>query len=375
MSRAAAKKNSDLNALDRLIRENKVIVCAGSGGVGKTTISAAIGVRAAQLGLRVLVLTVDPARRLATTLGLDLNQDEERLVPLQAVNSGTMFAAIIHSKKVFDQFITKHAGQPEIVTRIMKNRLYQQLSTTLAGSQEFTALERLLQAFESNRYDLVILDTPPTKHAMDFLNAPQRINALFQDSITRWIMSPEEQSKSLFSQFIGRGTRTVFKSLELLTGAQFIEELIDFFGAIHTLQKVLQSRSKAAHQLLTGKQTSFIVVTSFDSAKLSEAQFLQKELSVLGYRMRAVVINRAFPDWLPTSFDSSILGHSEAYGRILSFYQVFKSYYSERYELYEKFARGLESTIAVVRIPEYQRDICGIEDLEQLAIVLSAGVY
>ncbi len=346
-------------------------MCAGSGGVGKTTCAAAIGVRAAQLGLRVLVLTVDPAKRLATALGLDLKDASEKRVAL-ADASGTLTAAVLDSKKIFDQFIQSHASGAEIVNRIMKNRLYQQLSTTLAGSQEFTALERLLQATESGAYDLVVLDTPPTKHAMDFLTAPHRINALFQDAVTKWFMGSGEKSGGFFSNLVSRGTRVALKSLELLTGGAFIEELVDFFAAMRSIQSVLRDRSQKVHQLLTGASARFIVVTSFDAAKLQEAKYLQGELDRLGYHLKGVVINRAFPIDLPTDVaDPSPQVGAETYDKVLNFYKRFKEYHSFRYNLYDEFSRGLEKArVNVVRVPEYQRDIYGLNDLEALAQVL-----
>lgn len=344
-------------------------MCAGSGGVGKTTVSSAIAMRASQLGLRTLVLTVDPAKRLATALGISLNDHVEREVPLQNPKA-PLFAAVIDSKRVFDDFIVRHSPQKDVVGRIMKNRLYQQMSTTLAGSQEFTALERLLQAVESKKYDLVVLDTPPTKHAMDFLTAPQRINSLFQDAITRWFMSPNEKPKGILANIVGRGTRTVLKSLEILTGGQFIEELIDFFSAVRSLQTVLRDRSLQVADLLTGEDTRFIVVTSFDAAKLMEAQYLQGQLLSLGYKLQAVVINRAFPVWLPDNVTATTNSEPEAYEKVLKFYQKFKQYYAFRYNLYEQFARGLDKSVVLVRIPEYGRDVNGLDDLAELSQML-----
>ena len=328
--------------------------------------------RAAQLGLRTLVLTVDPAKRLATALGLDLADASERPVPnLNA--PGTLTAAVIDSKKVFDQFILEHAVGSDVVARIMKNRLYHELSTTLAGSQEFTALERLLQATESGRYDLVVLDTPPTKHAMDFLTAPDRIKSLFQDSVTKWFMAPEERT-GFFTGLVSRGTRMALKSLETLTGAQFIEELLDFFSAIRSVQKVLRDRSDRVHVLLKSESTKFFVVTSFDAAKLVEAKYLQGELDRLGYRLEGVVINRAFPSGLPTELTAAVPGVDAAvYGKVLDFYKKFKDYYSYRYNLYESFSRGLGPGIGVVRLPEYRSDVHGIQDLERLALALGEG--
>lgn len=356
-------------SLDQILLENRVIVCAGSGGVGKTTMSAAIGVRAAQLGRRTLVLTVDPARRLATALGLELNDDGDRPVALAGV-SGSLSAAVVDSKKIFDRFLVTHAAGAEIVERIMKNRLYQQMSTTLAGSQEFTALERLLQAHESGQYDLVILDTPPTKHAMDFLTAPQRLSSLFSDTITRWFASPDDKPKGFIASLVGKGTRAVLKSLEVLTGEQFIEELIDFFGAVRSIQKVLRERSLGAEALLTSGTTKFFVVTSFDAAKLIEAKYLQGQLKKMGYRLKAVIINRAFPLWLPDD-ESAGRRASSAEMRVQAFFDEFRQYYQRRYTLYEDFAKGLDPSIVLARIPEYRQDVHGLDDLKSLAETLS----
>ena len=350
----------------------RVIVCAGSGGVGKTTMAAAMSVRAAELGRRVLVLTVDPSKRLATALGLDLGGHHERKVNLDADIPGELWAAVIDSKKVFDEFIMTHAKGDETVSRIMKNRLYQQMSTTLSGSQEFTALERLLQAYESGKFDLIVLDTPPTKHALDFLSAPQRINSLFQDAVTRWFMAPGE-SQGFIAGLVGRGTRTLLKSLETLTGAQFIEELIDFFNAIRSIQKVLRERSQRIEGILTGPEARFAVVTSFDAAKLKEALYLRGELVKHGYRLQAVVINRAFPLGVPGEIKSVPAGIDEKiYARVLDFYKRFKEYHSIRYTYYDEFARSLDPSILVVRVPEYQRDVYGLSDLRALAGVLGA---
>lgn len=333
--------------------------------------AAAIGVHAAQsLGLRVLVLTVDPAKRLATALGLDLNSSEEHVVPLSHAK-GAMSAAVIDSKKIFDDFIREHASQSEIVERIMKNRLYEQLSTTLSGSQEFTALERLLQAYESGKFDLIVLDTPPTKHAMDFLTAPHRISALFQDTVMKWFMNPDSESKGFFANLVGRGTRMALKSLEVLTGGVFIEELIDFFSAIRSIQKVLRERSETVLELLKSRKTSFVVVTSFDAAKLLEAQYLQGELSRLRYHLKAVIINRAFPLGVPNEITTAPAGiDPDTYDKVLNFHRQFREYHSVRYNLYEKFCRGLRSSITVLRVPEYQVDVRGLSDLKELGRVL-----
>ncbi|MCM2280502.1 MAG: AAA family ATPase [Bdellovibrionaceae bacterium] len=361
-------------AIDAILTSQKVVVCAGSGGVGKTTIAAALGVRAAQLGLRTLVLTVDPAKRLATALGLDLSDDTEKRVPSQSY-PGELSAAVIDSRKTFDHFIVRHAKDRAAGERILRNRLYQQLSTTLSGSQEFTSLERLLEAVESQRYDLVILDTPPTKHAMDFLMAPQRIHSLFQDSVTKWFIEATQPGGGLISNLVSRGTRTVLKSLEVLTGGQFIEELVDFFAAIRSVQTSLRDRSIAVQKLLSGARTKFIVVTSFDAAKLDEAKYLQTALRKMGFALEAIVINRAYPMWLPEDIERERIAQSQGpeQEKVLLFYERFKQFHALRYNLYEEFAKQMRNSARIFRVPEYAQDVYGLEDLESLAACIAEG--
>ncbi len=359
------------------------MVCVGSGGVGKTTMAASLAIRARQLGLRTLVITVDPARRLATAMGLDLSGVEERLVPKATgsvagpAGTGELFAAIVDSKKIFDAFVMKHATEPDLFKKLSKNRLYQQLSTTLSGSQEFTALERLLQAVESNRFDLIILDTPPTQHAIDFLSAPERIRNLFQDTITKWFMNPAENSgflgQGLIGAIIGRGTRVALKSLETLTGARFIDELIDFFHSVQSIQKTLRDRTEKMNQILMSADAQFVLVTSFDAAKLLEAQHLSGHLDRFGYRLGACILNRAFPESLPQfeSLDGKIpdvLGESAR--RLAAFHATVKQDHERRFELFQEFEQRIDATVAVVRVPEYRQDIFGLEDLESLATFL-----
>lgn len=353
-----------------MIKNHKVIVCAGSGGVGKTTLASTIAVRACQLGRRTLVLTVDPAKRLATALGIDLFDDKDHRVHLPHGHSA-LHAAVIDSKKIFDRFLQEHSDHNDVVHRIMNNRLYQQMSTTLAGSQEFTALERLLASVESGKYDLVVLDTPPTKHAVDFFTAPERIQSLFQEGITKWFSPIAETAKGgLIANLFGRGTRTVIKSLEVLTGGQFIEELIDFFSSIRSIQKVILERSERVSELLKSKETAFVIVTSFDAAKLLEAKYLQKQIDSFKCRLKFFVINRAFPIWLPEPSSLSSEERSEPAQSVFRLFQEFRQYYDSIYRQYDEFERDVDPSIGLVRIPEYGQDVVGLKDLVELASAL-----
>ena len=348
--------------------------------------AAALAVRARQIGRKALVITVDPAKRLATAMGLDLTGAEERLVPKISGSSGSepagdLWAATVDSKKIFDEFILRNSADSELIRRLSKNRLYQQLSTTLAGSQEFTALERLLRAIESNRYDLVILDTPPTQHAIDFLSAPERIRGLFQDGITKWFMHPEESagffSQGIVGSIIGRGTKVALKSLEILTGGRFIDELVDFFQSVQSIQKTLRARTERIHDILVSEQATFVLVTSFDAAKLLEAQHLSGHLEHYGYRLGACILNRAFPESLPdmASLQKEIPAPlADAARRLVEFHAKVKEDHETRFRLFQEFEQEIDESISVVQVPEYREDLFGLEDLEALARFLGSSL-
>lgn len=339
--------------------------------------AASLAIRARQLDLRTLVITVDPAKRLATAMGLDLTGVEERIVPGK---SELLSAAIVDSKKIFDNFVIANSTDPELFKKLFKNRLYQQLSTTLSGSQEFTALERLLQAFESQKYDLVILDTPPTQHAIDFLSAPERIRNLFQDGITRWFMNPSKNSgflgQGIIGSIIGRGTRVALRSLEVLTGGRFIDELIDFFHSVQAIQKTLRDRTDKINQILMSNEAMFVLVTSFDAAKLREAQHLSGHLERYGYRLGACILNRAFPETLPDFGDLAAQIPPplvDAARRFANFHAIVKRDHERRFQLFKAFEQRIDSSIAVIRVPEYRQDIFGLEDLEAMATFLGSA--
>lgn len=359
-------------SLKEALQNSKIIICAGSGGVGKTSLSAALSLLAVENGKRVLVLTVDPAQRLMTSLGLKASSDEIVRVDLGDENK-RLYAGMIQSKKIFDDFIKRHTRNSELANKIFKNKLYQQLSTTLSGSQEFTALEKLLFEFESHNYDLIILDTPPTQHALDFFVAPQRIINLFQDSITKWFVIPDELASGFFANLFYKGTKSVFKSLELLTGGQFIVELADFFSSMKSIQQVLRERSLKIESLLKSKGTQFFLITSFDMAKLKEAEYLYKELVKLNFRLSQIIINRAFPQDVRFEEPKQYHECKEEVLALLVYFQEFKKYYNHKFKMYDEFAEQFEDQVNIIRIPEYVRDICGLDDLKLLGDFLNKG--
>lgn len=358
----------------KLFSGMKILICVGSGGVGKTTLAAALGVLAAEEGMKVLVLTIDPSKRLAQTLGIEGSTEITRVPGHQF--KGELWASVIDHKKVFDDFVrraaesTRNEDSSISTERIFKNRLYQQLSTTLSGSQEFTALEMLCSCYESGRFDLIILDTPPAKHAMDFLKAPQKLAALFNEGIAQWFRAPK-QGSGFFINLLHTGTRQVLKALENLTGAEFIRELADFFLNIEKWQDKLEQRTLQVHQMLVHPQTHFCLVTSFDMAKLKEADLFAKEIRKNGYHLTSVLLNRVFPDWiLPGIGEKSSDPKKQEIYRLA---QLLRAYYDHRLELYAQFERKLSNDVQVMKLPDYVEPVSDLQGLMRIGSQLEFG--
>jgi len=349
-----------------LFSNTEILVCVGSGGVGKTTVAAALAVLAAKEGKKVLVLTIDPAKRLAQTLGIEGSKDITR-VPNQNFK-GELYASVIDHKKTFDDFVARAAQKSNAAKKILDNRLYKQLSTNLSGSQEFTSIEKLYSCYESKQFDLIILDTPPTKHAIDFLNAPQKLAALFSDSVAKWFRDPEGKKSGFFTGLIQTGTRQVFKVLELLTGSGFIKELADFFANIEQWQDKLQKRTVDVQRMLVSEKTQFCLVTSFDQAKLKEAEFFSREIKKGGYHLSTVILNRAFPHWLHWDQQK---GKEPSNKKLAAFYTQMKSYYSAREEAYQQFESRLSRDARIFRIPDLVSDISDLQGLEEFSKLIA----
>lgn len=338
----------------------KILVCVGSGGVGKTSVAASLGLSFAEQGKKVLVLTIDPSRRLRTSLGLPAQDGE--LAQVQVKTPGELWGLVVDPQKTFNEFIRRATSNASIVETLMKNRLYVQLSTNLSGSQEFTALEVLYQNYKSGQFDLIILDTPPTQHAIDFLNAPQKLTALFNEGVAKWFS--RERPSGLVSKILNTGVLQVLHVMEKLTGAEFMRELGLFFSNIEKWRPQLEERFSQVHRMLVGPETQFILVTALDVAKINQALWMIGETRKGGYRLKAVVVNRCFPQWLN---EADLQKWSSSPSELAGFEQFMK-WQNDKRERLNGFRQKLDPTVKVVLMPELEE---GVSDLSTLKVLSS----
>jgi anion-transporting ArsA/GET3 family ATPase len=293
--------------LKRALEEKRVLISVGSGGVGKTTVAASIALCAALEGYKSLVCTIDPARRLASSLGLaELGNSEsgmsaEKLEAAGLPTSTPLFAMMLDMKQTWDEFVEQHAP-PNRKERILTNRFYQSLSSVLAGSQEYIAMEKLWQLRMHRDYRLIVLDTPPTAHALDFLDAPNRVLDLFDNDAAQWLLAPALTVGKFGLSLFNIGGGYIAKTLAKLTGAETLQELADFMLAMGSLSESFRQRARQVREILKSPETAFVLVTQPSRERLEEAVHFHATLKQNDMAIAAVVVNRVSPrptdgDW------------------------------------------------------------------------------
>ncbi len=330
------------------IFSNKILICAGSGGVGKTTISSSLAYRAAKSGKKVLVYTIDPSKRLATCLGLENWNGQESLV--KKFDGGELWAAMVEPKKIFDDFVLENSSTKEEAQKMLDNRLFQELSTSLNGSQEFTSLQALNKAFKSEKYDLIILDTPPAQHTLDFIQAPEVIFNLFKGPIVDWFMKIYDRKQGGLFSFIGKGTGVAVGVLEKLTGAEFISELQLFFTTVSGWREAIQKTMVETQNLLMSPTTQFVIVTNIDDAKLQAADDVVSEFKKRGFQVHHIIINKVLKPW------KELKPQSPAQETLLAFYRKLQSFYDSQIQrIIEKDSRGFK-VVQFWTVPQVSHD-------------------
>jgi anion-transporting ArsA/GET3 family ATPase len=281
-------------SVEHWLERKDVCVCAGSGGVGKTTASAAIAAGMAARGGKVAVLTIDPARRLATSLGLPELGNEEKLVDPERLRAagfeprGELWAMTLDAKRTFDEIVERNAPDEKTRDAVLGNRIYKELSNAVAGSQEYMAMEKLHELHQEGRYDLLVLDTPPSRNALDFLDAPKRLSQFIDSRSLQFFSGAGRRGLGL----VGRGTGVLFSVLKRATGIDLLTDLSEFFSSFGEMSSGFRERAERVEALLADSRTTFLLVTSPRHAAIQEAVFFHHRLLDAGLPFGGVIVNR-----------------------------------------------------------------------------------
>ncbi len=278
--------------VDAVLDSAKILVCTGSGGVGKTTTAAALALRAAERGRRTVVLTIDPARRLAQSMGLsELDNTPRRVEAVDGSKGGFLDAMMLDMKRTFDEIVVTHA-EPGKADAILQNPFYQALSSSFAGTQEYMAMEKLGQLKATSDYDLIVVDTPPTRSALDFLDAPERLTTFLDGRMVRILLAPAKAGGKAYLKVVTTGFNVFTSVITRIIGAQVLQDVSQFVAALETMFGGFRERAQATYDLLKAPGTSFVVVATPERDALREASYFVERLAEESMPLAGLVVNR-----------------------------------------------------------------------------------
>lgn len=366
------------NSLAKIIEEKRVLICCGSGGVGKTTTAAALALFASSQGYKTIVLTIDPAKRLANSLGIQDIDYREKEIPARRLkeagvpSKGSLFAMMLDTKQTFDSLIRKYATDSETAEKILNNKLYQHLSNMMAGSQEYMAMEKLYEIVQERDYDLIILDTPPSRHALDFLDAPKKMSAMIGDSIMKWFLKPSLFVSRAGLKFLNKSMRRVFRSFDKVAGFEFLQDLSEMLVTTSGLLGGFQERADKVQALLHDSGTSFLLIASPQPIPLQEADYFHQkireyELPFSGFLFNRVQLPPEKGGKLPNGIRPKTRKQYEEVGRLFS--NLSKRDFRELKGFQEKLKRKSISVLFQI-LPQLDHDVHDLEGLYELGKIL-----
>ena len=298
MATTSSVKNKVLD-IDRLLATGEIIVCCGAGGVGKTTTAAALALRAAEQGRKVCVLTIDPARRLAQSMGLtELDNTPRKVVDIDHEPGGSLDAMMLDMKRTFDEIVATHSD-PERAKAIFANPFYVSLSSSFAGTQEYMAMEKLGQLKAAGTWDLIVVDTPPSRSALDFLDAPQRLGRFLDGRMIRMLTAPARAGGRAYLKVFTIGVKVFTDVLNRVLGAQALKDLSLFVSSLETMFGGFRERADETYKLLKEAGTSFIVVAVPERDALREAAYFVERLETEHMPLAGLVLNRVHSSAAP----------------------------------------------------------------------------
>ena len=275
--------------LTALARTRAIVICCGSGGVGKTTAAAALALEGARLGRSAVVVTIDPAKRLANAMGLDeLSNTPKRI---DGDWPGELWAMMLDTKSTFDALVLKYAPDRSQAESILRNRFYRNIAGALSGTQEYMAMEKLFELHESGQFDLIVVDTPPTRNALDFIDAPRRLTRFLDNRIFRWLMMPTRA----YLKAVNVATQALLRTISRVVGSEVIKDAVAFFRAFEGMEDGFRDRAQRVLALLSDPATAFVLVASPRRDAVEEASFFADKLREAGLPVESLVVNRLHP--------------------------------------------------------------------------------
>ena len=363
-----------MNDLETVLQEAKLVVTCGPGGVGKTSTAASLALAAANSGRRVIVVTVDPARRLADALGIDgsaRSHDPSEVIGATDHPDGALWALMLDAESTFDRMIMDRAGDAKRAQTILANPIYRSIAGSLGGAQEYMAIERLHQLWSSNEFDLIVIDTPPSRHAIDLLGAPDRLVTFFSHPLYRILTVPGRS----FARVTNAGATTFLWVVRKLAGPKVVEDVVEFFRSLSSMEAGLRQRAAEAAVLLRADTTAFVLVSSPRAEAIDEAAHLTDALNDGGFPLRAIVINLVHPtppsiaiDDLPDDLPPGPLTDQIELYRDLSALAANEAHEMDR-------LRGMAGEVALVEVPLID-DIHDLDGLTELGthLLLNARI-
>lgn len=374
---------SDAERLSSLLETRRIVLCVGVGGVGKTTTAAALSLAAARRGKRVLCLTIDPARRLAQSLGIEWASteastiDKALLAKVGVPASGSLTIMRVDTKSTFDGLITQLAPSVERRDRILNNVLYRYISTSLAGTQEYMAMEKLYSLRSDPRFDIILLDTPPTANALDFLDAPGRLVGAIDSPAIRWFVDALESSGKLSFNLVAKSTALLLKGISKVTGGGFLEQVAAFISEMNALFGGWKQRADAVAAALRGKDVAYVLVTTPDPLALREVTYFAERLRKEGMIPDAFVVNRVNPSF-PLEDEKLGADVAEIAGSDVTLparaaralKDASRQGKLDRLHLFALEGAAPEGTLTVL-VPAYASDVYDLEALSEISRVLA----
>jgi anion-transporting ArsA/GET3 family ATPase len=278
-----------VSGLDALARTRHIVLCCGTGGVGKTTAAAAFALEGAKQGRTSVVVTIDPAKRLANALGLSSLSDTPGRI--DGDWPGELWALMLDTKTTFDALVVKYSPNPQQAARILENRFYRNISEALSGTQEYMAMEKLFELNDTGRFDLIVVDTPPSRHALDFLDAPKRLTRFLEHRVFRWLMLPTRA----YLKAVNIAAQAFLRTVSRVVGAEVIRDAVAFFQAFEGMEDGFKQRARRVLDLLADPETAFVLVAAPRRDAVEEGMYFASRLAEAGTPVEALIVNRVHP--------------------------------------------------------------------------------